>query len=120
MFQRLLIWGVRRYVGGSSRSWVFASLALLLVRLVRSTTGRREVVDVGSIKPGDKIVIEHLPISHGRQIKQMKAEQHAASKAAKAEKRVAKQYKKAAKAEKRAVKQTRKSARKSAGDQVGA
>jgi hypothetical protein len=83
MLRRLLLWGVRSYVGGPARSWVFTSAAMLLFRLVRSTTGRREIVDLSSVKPGQKIVIEHLPISHRRQIRDFRRAKRADRRAAK-------------------------------------
>lgn len=86
MLRRVLIWGVRSYVGGPAKSWVFTSAALGLYRLVRSVRGRREIVDLSSIKPGQKIVIEHLPISHKKQIREFRrtgrAERRAAKRAA--------------------------------------
>jgi len=74
---RLISFLVRRYLGGPGRSWLFSSLALLGYRSVRSLVGRREVIDVGSIGKGSKIVIEHLPISHKSQIKAAKQERKA-------------------------------------------
>lgn len=89
MFRRLLVWGLRSYVGGPAKSWIFTSAALGLLRLVRSTTGRREIVDLSSVKPGQKIVIEHLPISHRRQMRDFRrtkrAERRAARKASPAD-----------------------------------
>lgn len=72
MFRRLLVWGVRSYVGGPAKSWVFTSGAIMAVRVVRSVIGRRELIDLSSVKPGDTLTIEHLPISHKRQIKEIK------------------------------------------------
>lgn len=84
MFRRLLIWGLRSYIGGPAKSWVFTSAALVLMRVVKSASGRRELVDLASIKPGDTVVIEHLPISHKRQIKEMKKEKRAQRRARRA------------------------------------
>ncbi len=72
MFRRLVVWGIRSYVGGPAKSWVFTSAAVLGLRLVKSVGGRRELIDLSTVKPGDTILIEHLPISHKRQIKDMK------------------------------------------------
>ncbi len=84
MLKRAVTWAVRSYVGGPARSWVFSSVALGLIRLVTKTTGRREVVDLSSIKPGQKVVIEHLDISHKKQIKQIKKDKKRAKREAKA------------------------------------
>lgn len=84
MFRRLLTWGLRSYIGGPAKSWIFTSAAMLLMRLVRSNTGRRELVDLSSTKPGDTILIEHLPISHKKQIKSMKKEKRETRRASRA------------------------------------
>ncbi len=88
MFRRLILWGLRSYIGGPAKSWVFTSAALLLMRVVRSASGRRELIDLASIKPGDTVVIEHLPISHKRQIKQFKKDKKAAKRARRAARRL--------------------------------
>lgn len=72
--QRIIFWLVRRYIGAPGRSWVFTAAAALLMRLVRSTVGRRQTLDLSDVKPGDKVVIEHLPISHKQQIRQFRRE----------------------------------------------
>ncbi|MEM7271613.1 MAG: hypothetical protein AAF547_00910 [Actinomycetota bacterium] len=77
MFRRLVIWAVRSYIGGPARSWIFTSAAVLALRLVRSTTGRQELVDLSSVKPGQTLIIEHLPISHRRQIRDLRQERKA-------------------------------------------
>ncbi|MEM7322823.1 MAG: hypothetical protein AAF531_07040 [Actinomycetota bacterium] len=82
MFRRLLVWAVRSYIGGPARSWVFTSAALLAVRLVRSVTGSRELIDLSSVKPGDTLTIEHLPISHRRQIRDIRRSKRQERKAA--------------------------------------
>lgn len=74
MFGRMALWALRRYVGGPANSWIFTSAAIFLYRLVRSNTGRRELIDLSATKPGDSILIEHLPISHRRQMKDMRRE----------------------------------------------
>ncbi|MEM9890040.1 MAG: hypothetical protein AAF962_04190 [Actinomycetota bacterium] len=86
MIERLIRWGVPRYLGGPSRNWVFTSLALAGYRLARRGTGRRQIIDVGPVGTGKKIVIEHVPESHAQQIKGEKR----AAKAAKRERRAAK------------------------------
>ncbi len=83
MFRRLVIWAMRSYVGGPAKSWVFTSAAVLALRLVRSVGGRRELIDLSSVKPGETMIVEHLPVSHKRQIKDMKKEKRQAKRAAK-------------------------------------
>lgn len=72
MLKRLVIMAVRSYIGGPAKSWVFTSGAMLAIRMVRSVTGRRELIDISDVKPGQTLLIEHLPISHKRQIKDIK------------------------------------------------
>lgn len=72
MFRRLILMAVRSYIGGPAKSWVFTTLALMAVRLIRRVGGRREIIELSPIKPGQTIVIEHLPISHKRQMKDFK------------------------------------------------
>ncbi len=98
MLARLVTLGVRGLVNGPARSWVFTSGALALMRFVRARTGRRELIDLSSSKPGDKFVIEHLDITHQEQIKQMKAEKRADKRQAKAAKRAERAARRAARA----------------------
>jgi hypothetical protein len=72
MLQRILVWSVRAYVRGPARSWLYTTAALWTLRLVRRSIGRRPVVETLSIAPGQTVVIEHLEISHKRQMKEMK------------------------------------------------
>jgi len=60
--------GLNYYLKSPARSWVITTVATILLRLVRSTVGRRELIDISSIKPGEMIIIEHLPVSHKEQI----------------------------------------------------
>lgn len=78
MVRRAIFWAVRSYIGGPARSWVFTSAAMLLFRLVQRSTGRRELIDISPIKPGQTVLIEHLPISHKRQLKDFRREKRAA------------------------------------------
>lgn len=87
MLTRLVKLGIRKGIGGPARSWVFTSGFLALFRFAKNRTGRREVLDLSATKPGDKIVIEHLDITHKEQIKQIKTSK-------KSEKSRAKQLKK--------------------------
>ena len=93
MLEKFLTLSVRGLVRGPAKSWVFTSGALALLRLVRKETGRRELVDISGTKPGDKIVIEHLSVTHKQQMKDEKRRK-------KADKRAKKDLKKAAKAAK--------------------
>ena len=96
--ERLIRYGVRRFIGGPGRSWVVTSLAVLAFRFVRSTVGRREVVDVGGVARGQKIVIEHLAITHGEQLREEKQLKRAGKRTRKASRRAAKADKRAARA----------------------
>ena len=51
---------------------MYVTGALFIVRTVRSVLGRREIVDLSTVKKGESILIEHLPISHKRQIKELR------------------------------------------------
>lgn len=93
MIERLIRWGVPRYLGGPARSWVFTSLALAGYRLARGRTGKRELIDIGSVGKGQKIVIEQVSQTHTQQLKAEKQ----AKKAGKKAKKVAKGESKAAK-----------------------
>ncbi len=53
---------------------MYVTGALFVVRAVRSVLGRRELVDFSSIKKGETILIEHLPISHKKQIRELRRE----------------------------------------------
>ncbi|MEZ5343218.1 MAG: hypothetical protein R2706_17795 [Acidimicrobiales bacterium] len=98
MFQKLLLFGVRKTVRGPAQSWVFTSGMMLLLRWAKRKTERREIVELTNLKPGDKYIIESLHVTHGEQIK--------------AEKQAARSAKSNAKAHKAAVKAARKAARK--------
>ena len=72
MLQRFLVWAVRSYMRGPGRSWVYTSLALWLLRIVRRVTGRRPVVERLSVSPGQNLTIDHLQVTHRTQIKEEK------------------------------------------------
>ncbi len=116
MLQRILSFGLQRVIGGPGRSWIFTSGAMALWRLISSQTGRRETIDLSNTKPGDKILIEHLPITHKQQMKAEKVAKKSDKKAMKAAKASAKDSKKTskqlAKASKREAKATAKAYRK--------
>ena len=102
--ERVIVWTVRRYTTGSGQTWVWASLALVGLRVVRSVTGRRELIEIGKAKPGQSIVIDHRTISHRKQMKQFKAE----AKTAKQEQKSAKRERKSTDRELRAAAKTTK------------
>lgn len=102
--ERVIVWTVRRYTKGSGQTWVWTSLALVGLRAVRSMTGRRELVEIGKAKPGQSIVIDHRTISHGKQMKQFKAE----AKTAKREQKSAKREQKSTERELKAAAKTTK------------
>ncbi len=122
MIAKAVLWGVRRYIGGPGRSWLFTTLAMLGMRAAKSMTGRRELIDVSDVKPGQRLVIEHLPVSHKKQIKSIKGDKKVAAKSekaaardtkartrsqAKAEKVAAREAKDRAKAEKAAAREAK-------------
>ena len=94
MLTRFVKLAIRKGIGGPGRSWIYTSGFMALFRFAKNRTGRRQLIDLSSTKPGDKIVIEHLDITHKQQIKQFKAEKKAGKRSAKAEKARAKQLKK--------------------------
>ncbi|MEM8923774.1 MAG: hypothetical protein AAGD35_09730 [Actinomycetota bacterium] len=110
MIERLIVLAVRRYVGGPARSWVFSAAAVLGYRFVRSRTGRREIVDIGGVGRGRKIVIEHVPETHATQLKAertvkraAKADHRQAKRQARAERRDRRRARRAARSERRAA-----------------
>ena len=82
MLERIVLWAANRYVGGPARSWLYASAGIIVLRWMRTHLGRRRVVEMRPLRVGERIVIEQLPISHQRQIKELKAERRAERKAA--------------------------------------
>lgn len=73
MVQRILVWTVRSYFRGPGRSWLYTSLALVGLRVVRRVVGRRPVIETMTVSPGQKVSIEHLRVSHRSQIRDEKA-----------------------------------------------
>lgn len=98
MLKKIVTFGVQRALGGTNKSWVFSSGALLVLRAVRSVVGKRETIDLSNTKPGDKILIEHLPITHKQQMKQFKSAERSDKSANRAAKKTSKRLKKSAKA----------------------
>jgi hypothetical protein len=82
MLERVIFWAVHRYVQGPARSWLYASLAVIAVRWVRSRIGRQELVELRPLPVGERIVVEQLPISHRRQIRDLRSKRKADRKAA--------------------------------------
>jgi hypothetical protein len=82
MVERLVLWAANRYVGGPARSWIYASVAIVVLRWMRSKLGRQRVVELRPLRVGERIVIEQLPISHQRQIKEQKSERRTERRAA--------------------------------------
>ncbi len=86
MFRKLLVLAVRGTVRGPAKSWLFTSGALMAMRAIQSKTAKTEVIDLSKTKPGDRILIEHLDITHKQQIKSIKAAKKAEKQATKAAK----------------------------------
>ena len=102
MIERLIAWSVRRYLGGPARAWVFSSLAVLGYRFVKGRTGRRELVDIGKISTGDRIVIEAVPETHKAQIQAERRATRAAKAAARRARSERRRARRQARAERRA------------------
>jgi len=69
---RLFKYAIHKGINGPGRSWLFTSAAMTLFRFARNRMGRRGVTEQLATEPGDKIIIEHLDVSHKQQIKQFK------------------------------------------------
>jgi hypothetical protein len=80
MILRLIVWSLRRYLGGPARSWVLTGAAALAWRTVRRVLGRRPTVERISIAKGDHVSVDQLTVSHRRQIRQFRAERRQAAK----------------------------------------
>lgn len=87
MMRSLLKLAVRGYIRGPAKSWLFTSGAMLLWRAVTRSSAKTELVDLSGTKPGDRLIIEHLDISHGEQMKQLKKDRKAERRALKSAKR---------------------------------
>jgi hypothetical protein len=77
LIRRLAIWSLRQYFGGPARSWVLTSALVVGYRAIRAVTGRRPLVEVIEIKKGDHFTVDHLAVSHRRQIKTERAQRRA-------------------------------------------
>lgn len=89
MFRKFLVWGVRLSVARPGTPWLFSSGALVAMSMLKSITTKAEVIDLSKTKPGDKIIIEHLDVTHAQQLKQEKAAKKADKRATKEAKRLA-------------------------------
>ncbi len=87
---RLIASGVNSFIKGPAGSWVFSTAAIATFNFIRGRAGKREIIDLSGAGVGSKYVIEHLPITHKEQMKQMKAEAKRQKKAAKLDGRAAK------------------------------
>lgn len=111
MIERLIRWGVARYIGGPARSWIYTSLALSGYRLVRGRTGRSKVTDVSKVGKGRKILIEHRPETHAQQLKAEKKAKKASKRGAKAARRRQREANKIARTERRVQRRLQRAAR---------
>ena len=87
MLIRLVQLIIRSYVRGPARSWIYTGGATMVINGLRRMFGRRELIEVLDIEPGEVIIIEQLSISHRKQIKQFKKADREAKRAAKQERR---------------------------------
>lgn len=87
-----------RYAGGP----VQAALYLSIWSFVRKRLRRDEVIEVQGVRPGERFVIEHLEISHKKQIKQLEREEQRAKRQQAEARKAAKAARRQAKAERRA------------------
>lgn len=72
MKKRIVQLLLSRYMNSPARSWLITSVVAALNWMIRRTVSRREVIDISSIKPGEIIIIEHLPVTHKQQMKEEK------------------------------------------------
>ena len=84
MRRRVGLWLVRRMLGGGGRAWMITWGGLLGLRLARRVVGAQPRIERLEMKPGQHLTLDQLAISHKRQIKQFKAADRAARKAAQA------------------------------------
>jgi hypothetical protein len=71
---------VLRFAGSPAR----AALYLSGFTALRRVLGAKPVVESVRVRPGERFVIEHLDVSHARQIKQLKHEEKQARRARRA------------------------------------
>ena len=69
MSKKLLFWLLRIYFGGKQKSWLIVSVVALMLRVGKSLFGRSESVDLSKVKPGQRLVIEHLSTTHKADIR---------------------------------------------------
>ena len=81
--------GVRRLAGSPASSWVLSTAAVAVFNWLRGRGAKTEKIDLSGAAVGDKFVIEHLPITHKKQMKQFKSEAKAQKKQTKAARKAA-------------------------------
>ncbi|MFV0525410.1 MAG: hypothetical protein ACK5RL_13040 [Acidimicrobiales bacterium] len=72
MLERLVTLIARRAGGGGTRSVLYVAVAIRALRMIRNATKPEPKSEVLAVTPGQRIIIDSLPISHAKQIKQMK------------------------------------------------
>lgn len=94
MLAKFVSFFIQRSVKGPAQSWVFTSVAMMALSWAKKKVAKSETIELQNLKPGDRYVIEHLPITHGEQLKAEKSARKDAKSAAKAEKKALKRAKK--------------------------
>ncbi len=79
--ERLIVWLVRRRFGGPARSWLLTSALIFGWRGFRRMLRPRPLVEQIPIGRGTHLTVDHLPITHKRQIRQFRRERRAARRA---------------------------------------
>jgi hypothetical protein len=85
MLARLVKVLLVRYAGGPGRAAVYFAVGSFLRNRLRS----REVVLTERVRPGEQVLIEHLTITHKRQLKQLKRSEKQARRDRRAERKAA-------------------------------
>lgn len=83
MLARLLRLVLVRQAGGPTR----AALYLGALSVARRALHSKELVIAEPVRPGERLLVEHLTISHRRQVKQLKREEQRARRRHKRERR---------------------------------
>jgi hypothetical protein len=73
MLRRFVVLALSRYLGSTAKALALLSAYTMGRRMVGKVVGRQPRVERLAVNVGDHIVIDHLPISHKRQIRQFKA-----------------------------------------------
>jgi hypothetical protein len=113
--EKVIVWTVRRYVGGHEGTWVWFSLALTSLRVVRTMARPREVVGIAEIERGQTLIVDQRRITNRKQARQFKAEKKAAKRERRAVKKQARlvrqERRQVARAERRAARTATREAR---------